>query len=101
MAWVERHFSKHAIHCAKNFESCPHILTAITGQPKPKLFTSITQQIVLQGQYFAPLCVWIGIVFGTMGSVGASKNHVNNKIATRSPRYERRGMIPLGSPEYQ
>ncbi len=40
VAWVERHFSKHAIRCAKNFESCPHVLTAITGQPKPKLPTS-------------------------------------------------------------
>ncbi len=40
-------------------------------------------------------------MFGTMGSVGANKNRVNNKIATRSPRYERRGRIPLGSPEYQ
>jgi hypothetical protein len=36
-----------------------------------------------------------------MGSVGASKNRVNNEIASRSPRYERRGKIPLGSPEYQ
>jgi hypothetical protein len=40
-------------------------------------------------------------VFGTMGSVGASKNRVNNEIATRSPRYEQRGRIPLGSPKYQ
>ncbi|CAK9208371.1 unnamed protein product [Sphagnum troendelagicum] len=36
-----------------------------------------------------------------MGSVGASKNRANNEIATRSPRHERRGRIPLGSPEYQ
>ncbi len=40
-------------------------------------------------------------MFGTMGSVGANKNHINNKIATRSPRYEQRGRIPLGSPDYQ
>jgi hypothetical protein len=40
-------------------------------------------------------------VFGMMGSVGTSKNRVNNEIATRSPRYERRGKIPLGSPKYQ
>jgi hypothetical protein len=36
-----------------------------------------------------------------MGFVGASKNRVNNEIATRSPRHEQRGKIPLGSPEYQ
>jgi len=36
-----------------------------------------------------------------MGSMGTSKNRVNNEIATRSPRYERRGKILLGSPEYQ
>jgi len=40
-------------------------------------------------------------VFGTMGSMGTSKNRVNNEIATRSPRYEQRGKILLGSPEYQ
>jgi len=33
--------------------------------------------------------------------MGTSKNRVNNEIATRSPRYERRGKILLGSPEYQ
>jgi hypothetical protein len=36
-----------------------------------------------------------------MGSMGASKNRVNNEIATRSPRSEQRGRIPLGSPELQ
>jgi len=40
-------------------------------------------------------------MFRTMGSVGTSKNRVNNEITTRSPRYERRGRILLGSPEYQ
>jgi hypothetical protein len=40
-------------------------------------------------------------VFGTMGSVGTSKNCVNNEIATRSPGYEQRGKISLGSPKYQ
>jgi hypothetical protein len=55
----------------------------------------------LQGQYFAPSCVWIEIVFGMMGSVGASKNRVNNEITTRSPRSEQRGRTMLGNPEYQ
>ncbi len=40
-------------------------------------------------------------MFGMTGSVGASKNHVNNEIATRSLRSEQRGRIPLESPEYQ
>ncbi len=93
-AWVERHFSKHAIRCAKNFESCPLVLTAITGQPKPKLPTS-PSKLLCRGNILH-LCV-----FGTMGSVGASKNCVNNEIATRSPRYERHGRILLRSPKYQ
>ncbi len=40
-------------------------------------------------------------MFGMMGLVGASKNRVNNEIATRSPRSEQRGRIPFGSPKYQ
>ncbi len=40
-------------------------------------------------------------MFGTMGLVGVSKNRINSKTTTRSPRYERHGRIPFESPEYQ
>jgi hypothetical protein len=40
-------------------------------------------------------------VFGTMGLVGTSKSYVDSEIATKSPRYERRGRILLKSLEYQ
>ncbi len=95
--WVDRHVSKHVICCAKTSNhAC--------------LFSPQSHDNLNPNYLHHPANCFVGAILCTFvcldkncvwnDGIDGHKSRVDSEITTKSPRYEQRGRIQLGSLEY-